>query len=73
MSETERKDFEELAGLEDLAEKKTRIYSRLLTDIDLASDMERLSAKHAKRKEALLVLAGWKEKKATNADENGGE
>ena len=59
----ERTVLEELAGLEDLAEKKTKIYSRLLTDIELATGMEKLSARHAERKEALLVLAGFKNKK----------
>ncbi|MBQ8291492.1 MAG: hypothetical protein IJX88_03155 [Clostridia bacterium] len=45
-----------LASWEDLAEKKTKIYSRLLTDTSLAEDMEMLSARHARRKETLLSL-----------------
>ena len=53
----------EVAKLEDLAEKKTKIYSRLLTEPTLAKEMERLAACHAKRKNALLVLAGLKEPK----------
>jgi len=52
-----RTDFlTELAGAEDLAEKKTKIYARLLTDVALAAEMENLSSRHAKRKEALLCL-----------------
>ena len=39
--EEKRTDFlTELAGAEDLAEKKTKIYARLLTDVALAAEME---------------------------------
>ena len=68
MSENKEKVFGELAGLEDLAEKKTKIYSRLLTDMDLAKDMETLSARHAERKQALLVLTGVKVKKTKSGE-----
>ena len=47
----------ELAGTEDLAEKKIKIYARLLTNIELAKAMDGLSARHAKRKQTLLDLA----------------
>lgn len=57
----------ELVKMEDLAEKKTKIYSRLLTDPMLAKEMERLSLGHAARKEDLLLLAGQKEPKKKNA------
>ena len=44
--------LQRLSQLEDLAEKKLKIYSRLLTDTALAKDMETLSARHKKRKES---------------------
>ena len=46
-----------LARLEELAEKKTKIHSRLLMDTALAKDMEALSLRHKKRKEKLRALA----------------
>lgn len=46
-----------LAQVEDLAEKKSKIYSRLLTDAALAEDMEQLAARHAERKKTLESLA----------------
>lgn len=46
-----------LASLEDLAEKKTKIYSRLLTEATLAQDLEKLSARHAERRKTLEKLA----------------
>lgn len=52
-----------LATLEELAEKKTKIYSRLLTDVDLAKEMEALSIRHQNRKNTLLSLMGEKPKK----------
>lgn len=45
-----------LASLEDLAEKKTKIYARLLTETAIATEMERLSARHAARKATLTAL-----------------
>ncbi len=69
--ETEEKDEEEskrtggelgrlhyLAKIEDLAEKKSKIYSRLLFNPALAQDMERLAVSHAQGKKSLLTLAG---------------
>ena len=52
-----------LAEIEDLAEKKTRIYSRLLTEQALAKEMEELSARHTVRRERLEKLAFGKVKK----------
>ena len=63
--------LQRLSQLEDLAEKKLKIYSRLLTDTALAKDMETLSARHKKRKESLLTLACGKESK--NNGEEGEE
>ena len=45
-----------LASLEDLGEKKTKIYSRLLTEPSLAQEMEMLSARHQQRKELLFTM-----------------
>ncbi len=45
-----------LVTLEDLAEKKTKIYSRLLMDVSLAKEMETLSERHQKRRERLEKL-----------------
>ena len=45
-----------LIELEDLVEKKTKIYSRLLTDVALAKEMEALSLRHEKRKERIVKL-----------------
>ncbi len=53
-----------LAGVEDLAEKKMKIYSRLLMDAALAGDMETLAVRHAKRKTKLESLASGKTKNA---------
>ncbi len=52
-----------LVTLEELAEKKTKIYSRLLTDVNLAKEMEALSLRHQNRKKTLLGLIGEKPKK----------
>ena len=52
-----------LAQREDLAEKKAKIYSRLLTEVSLAEAMETLAVRHAERKAELLALAGKKEDK----------
>ena len=53
----EEEVLQKLAGLEDLAEKKLKVYSRLLMDAALAKEMEELSLRHAKRKQALLMLS----------------
>lgn len=56
MEKTEKKWLQELCQMEDLAEKKTKIYSRLLTDVQKAQDMEALSAKHQKARQELEKL-----------------
>ena len=48
--------LKQLMQLEDLAEKKVKIYSRLLTDPSLSGDMERLALLHESRKEKLYLL-----------------
>ena len=52
-----------LSEVEDLAEKKVKIYARLLTEPSLAQDMETLAIKHAERKCTLESLACGKDKK----------
>lgn len=75
MQENERVNTEAcfltvLAQLEDLAEKKTKIYSRLLTETALAKALEELSARHAERKSALESLACGKAKTKSKNEEN---
>ncbi|MGN1052304.1 MAG: hypothetical protein ACI4SH_02815 [Candidatus Scatosoma sp.] len=53
----EAKRLHYLAKIEDLAEKKSKIYSRLLIDAALAQDMEQLAVEHAQAKKSLLELA----------------
>ncbi len=73
----EEKYLQEMLALEDLAEKKTKIYSRLLMDARLAGKMEELSARHAKRKEEIEGLLYGKplskSKKGGMSATNGGE
>ncbi len=59
----EKRALEALLGLEDLAEKKIKIFSRLLMDTGIAKQMEELSLRHEKRKESLAVFLGQKPKK----------
>ena len=54
---------ERLVQVEDLAEKKCKIYSRLLTEPTLAKQMEELASHHETRKKTLL-------KKVFKGDEN---
>ena len=56
-----------LIEIEDLVEKKTKIYSRLLTDVALAKEMESLSLRHEKRKERILKLICKEDKKQSKA------
>ena len=55
-----------LADLEDILEKKTKIYSRLLTDPALAKMMEECSLRHEKRKEKLVAFVCGKTEKKKN-------
>lgn len=58
--EEEKSALRELCDIEDLLEKKTKIYSRLLMDTALAKDLEGLSKRHKQRKETLSRLLGGK-------------
>ena len=59
-----------LASVEDLAEKKTKIYSRLLMDAALAKEMEELSLRHQERRDALKTLLSGEEKKKGKKEES---
>lgn len=61
--EQEEKYLQELMELEDLAEKKARIYSRLLVEPTLAKEMEELATRHEERKERIFLLLYGKNKK----------
>ena len=57
MENHEQEHLLALADWEDILGKKTKIYSRLLTDPALAKMMEECSFRHEARKEKLLALA----------------
>ena len=59
----EKQALTRLSQAEDLAEKKMKIYARLLTDAALAEDMETLAVGHAERKTMLKSLACEKNEK----------
>ena len=63
LQEREKETLKKLLKLEDLAEKKSKIYARLLTDMGLAEELSALSLRHEKRKEALTELVFGKVKK----------
>lgn len=67
--------LKQLMQLEDLAEKKVKIYSRLLTDPSLSGDMERLALLHESRKEKLylLIFGEKKNKKGQGMSKTNGE
>lgn len=52
----EKDCLKKLCAWEELAEKKTRIYSRLLTEVSLAKSMEELANRHKERKTTLTSL-----------------
>lgn len=58
--------LERLTDMEDITEKKAKIYSRLFMDADLAKDMENLALRHQKRKERLVELTCGKSAKSKN-------
>ena len=67
--EKETEFLKTLIEMEDLGAKKTKIYSRLLTDTALAKDMEERSCRHDERKAALERLLYGK----TSKKESGGK
>ena len=64
MDEKEKKWLQELFTMEDLAEKKAKIYSRLLMDVEKAQEMEGVAARHAARKIEIEKMLFGDEKKA---------
>ncbi len=59
MDEKDEKEetlLQTLISMEDLAQKKTEIYARLLIDVNLAQKMEGLAKRHGERKERLQKL-----------------
>ena len=52
----EKEILKQLWEMEDIAEKKTRLYSRLLLDVRLAQDLEEISLRHAQRKQKIERL-----------------
>ncbi len=70
----EEEGLRTLWEMEDLAEKKTAIYARLLIDTSLAKKMEELSLEHGARRAEIEKLLYGKERKkdggrvATNGD-----
>ncbi len=67
--EEEIKSLKSLLSIINIAEKKARIYSRLLTDVSLAKGMEKLACRHEEQKAALQSLLGEKKKKAKGSGE----
>ena len=66
----EKEGLKILLSLEDLAEKKTKIFSRLLMDAKLAGEMEQLSLRHEERKERIeKLLFGKAQKKKTDGEQ----
>ena len=66
----EKKETELLLTLyemEDLAEKKANIYSRLLIDTEKAQEMELLAKRHKKAREDLEILLYGKPQKEKKA------
>ncbi len=63
-AEQEREYLQNLWELEDLAEKKTQIYARLLIEPSLAAEMEGLSSRHGERKARVEKLLYGKAQEA---------
>ena len=64
-NEVEKEALKGIVSVLNIAEKKARIYSRLLTEVSLAKAMEELACKHEKQKEELQTLLYGKAKKST--------
>ncbi len=67
MEKDEKEMLITLCKMEDLAEKKANIYSRLLMDTEKAQEMERLAATHKQAKKDLEILLYGKPKKDKKA------
>ena len=60
MSERERMALKALLEREELAEKKARVYARLLTDTEAVQRITRIAENHMKRRVALQGFLGEK-------------
>lgn len=69
MIDKERDILLALVQMEDLAEKKAKIHSRLLIEPSLAQDMEAQAQRHAERKKRLETLATGKEPKREDKED----
>ena len=56
--EKETATLQKLRKMEELAQKKISIFSRILMDVALAQDLETLAARHDERKNTLSALLG---------------
>lgn len=68
--EVEEKLLDRLIAMEDLAEKKTKIYARLLIEPALAKEMDKFSMNHKKRKTKLSSLLYKPSKKEEGGEES---
>ena len=73
MSEKEKSVLATLIEREDLAEKKTRIYARLLTDSAVVKTLQEVADSHRKNGETLACFLGLKPQKDGGMVENKGE
>ena len=64
----EKNSLNALLSIINIAEKKARIYSRLLTDVSLAKAMEKLACRHEEEKTALQSLLGDKKSKRARGE-----
>ena len=65
----EKTGLEVLIKMEELLEKKAKIYSRLLISPSLAKEMEGLSVRHGERKKELRALAMERQPKEKEEEE----
>ena len=75
MQEREICALKTLAEAEALAEKKLKIFSRILMDVNLTKELDALSKRHGNRRDALMHLMGEEPKNkggmyVMNAKEN---
>ena len=61
--------LQRLKGLERLAMRKASVYSRVLTDISLANEMQSLAEFHAGRMESLAQLLGEEVAKESGSED----
>ena len=75
-AEKERGVFAKTIEAETLAEKKAKVYAKLLTDPKIAKTMEEIALRHGERVETLAKILGLKKNEKSNeyeVNENGVE